>query len=88
MKYAIETGSGIQKLMGGGMHRHTESMVICKPTFIFQNKESRIKVMMMMMMMMIIIIIIIIMTIVIIILIILIELGHFTAYSGLNCRIP
>jgi hypothetical protein len=52
MKYAIEMGScamiyipsfvkigsGIHKFMEGGKYR--DSMVISKPTFIFQNKES------------------------------------------------
>jgi hypothetical protein len=57
MKYAIEIvsgamiciqsfikiGSGIQKLIGG-IHRHTDSMVISQAYFhFFQNKESRLK---------------------------------------------
>jgi hypothetical protein len=36
----INTGSGIQKSVGG-IHRRTDSVVMNKPTLFFQNKESR-----------------------------------------------
>jgi hypothetical protein len=36
----IKTGSDIQKLMGG-IHRHTESMVISQATFIFFSKQEK-----------------------------------------------
>jgi hypothetical protein len=38
----IKIGSGIQKLLGEGIHIRTHSKVISKPLF-FQNKESQLK---------------------------------------------
>jgi hypothetical protein len=38
----INIGSGIQKLIGG-IHGHTDSMVISEAYYFFQNKERRIK---------------------------------------------
>jgi hypothetical protein len=37
----IEIGSGIKKLIGG-IHRHTDSMVIYKPTLIFSKSKSKL----------------------------------------------
>jgi hypothetical protein len=39
----IKIGSGIQKLTGG-IHRHTDSMVISQAYFYFLNKESGLKI--------------------------------------------
>jgi hypothetical protein len=39
----IKIGSGIQKLIGG-IHRHTDSMMISQSyIYFFRNKESRLK---------------------------------------------
>jgi hypothetical protein len=33
----IKIGAGIRKLMGGGLHRHTESIVISQACILFFN---------------------------------------------------
>jgi hypothetical protein len=39
----IKFVSGIQRFIGG-IHRHTDTTVISSAYFIFQNKESRLKI--------------------------------------------